>query len=172
MTKIPIPIQDLSQAALEHSWGWFEYHANQRMTMIRFYLIVEGAVATGFGYVWLRNEYFFAALLSAFGILASICFARLDRRVSHLVKFGEAALKEQQKQMATALAQPDLEICKKADDNLTPEGRRRARYPYTYGENIRLLLGSATFAFGVACFASLLALAKTICGGAVFSLHS
>lgn len=151
------------QAAFDHSWNWFEYHANQRMTMIRFYLIVEGAVAAGVGYVWSRHEFLFSILLSFFGIIASVCFSRLDLRVAHLVKFGEAALKEQQEQLAVALNRPDLEICKKADDNFTPEGRRRFAYPYTYGESIRFLLRSATVAFAITLVMSLVALAEATC---------
>lgn len=160
---VETPSQDLNHASFEHAWKWFEYHANQRMTMIRFYLIVEGAVAAGIGFVWIHHEFFFSSLLSAFGVLASLCFLRLDRRVAHLVKFGEAALKERQRQIALATENPHFEICKMADESRAQDGRRRFLYPYTYGENIRLLLGSAMLAFTIALVASLFSLLKPFC---------
>jgi len=83
---------NVDAVALDHAWRWFEYHANQRMTMIRFYLIVSGAIASGAGYLWISKEYLLSAILSAFGTIASLCFMRLDKRVSGLVKLGEDAI--------------------------------------------------------------------------------
>jgi ABC-type amino acid transport system permease subunit len=34
-------------ALLEHMWRYFELHANQRMTVFNFYLVLSGAIAAG-----------------------------------------------------------------------------------------------------------------------------
>lgn len=151
------PFQELEKQAFEHAWKWFEYHATQRMTTIRFYLIIAGAIATGVGYLWSSHYYSFATVLSTFGIVASISFRRLDLRVSHLVKLGEAALKQQQNKMAAILRQPDLEICERADQMNAGCGGRNFVYPYSYSENISLLFGSSILAFSIACLMCLLA---------------
>jgi hypothetical protein len=156
------PLQETKNQAFEHAWKWFEYHASQRMTTIRFYLVVAGAIATGIGYLWTAKYFLFAMILSAFGVVASICFLRLDTRVSHLVKLGEAALKRQQGQIAEALELPEIEICERADRLKNSNGCRKFSYPYTYSENISVLVGASTIAFIVAGLVCLLAAGKMI----------
>ncbi len=139
----------VNPVALDHAWHWFEYHANQRMTMIRFYLVVAGAIASGAGYLWIGHENLLSAILSAFGAVASFCFMRLDMRVSSLVKLGEDALHSQQTAFAGTLKAPAFEICRLAGDLRTQAGRRRFFYPYTYGENLRILFVFAALIFVV-----------------------
>lgn len=116
------------------------------MTMIRFYLIVAGAIASAVGYLWISNQYLLSALLSAFGALASYCFARLDMRVSDLVKNGEDALKVQQVLISQQLGAPEFEICSRGETK-DASGKRLHSYPYSYGENLRLLFAVAALLF-------------------------
>jgi hypothetical protein len=140
--------KETEELALEHAWKWFEYHASQRMTMIRFYLTVAGAIATGAGYLWVAKEYMVSAILCTFGVIASLSFMRLDKRVSNLIKLGEDSLKVIQKRFSDALGAPPFEICHLADDNKIG-GKRKFAYPYSYGENFRLLFVLATITFFV-----------------------
>ena len=115
---------NVNKDALDHAWNWFEYHANQRMMMIRFYLVVAGAIATGAGYLLLQKQYFLSGSLSIYGALISYCFLRLDTRVKGLVKLGEDALKGEQKKFADSLSLPAFEICKHADNVRNEKGER------------------------------------------------
>jgi hypothetical protein len=144
-----------SRDALDHAWHWFEYHANQRMTMIRFYIIVAGAIATGIGYLWQAEYYFLVSILSLFGTVTSFAFIRLDKRVSDLVHIGEAALKVTQKELATALGSADMNICVHANANRNANNSRRQFWPYTYSENIQLIIAFCMSAFAIACLAGL-----------------
>lgn len=89
-----------AQESLDHAWNWFKMHAEQRITLIRFYLVVFGGVAAG--YITLINNGFFflAGVESCFGAFLSICFNALDARSRNLVKAGEAALIEEQRRIA------------------------------------------------------------------------
>jgi hypothetical protein len=141
--------------ALDHAWHWFEYHANQRMTMIRFYLIVAGAIASGAGYLWVSGEFLLSGVLSVFGMISSFCFMRLDKRVSSLVQIGENALKHQQNIFANTLDEPAFKICQLAGELRTATGDRLYLYPYTYGENFRVLFLLAAVVFWFVLFLNL-----------------
>ncbi len=123
--------------------------------MLRFYLTVAGATATAVGYLWVSKEYLLSALLSLFGAIASISFRRLDQRVANLVKLGENALSVFQAEIATTLGAPQFEICKLANEKKDTKGRKFI-YPYSYGENFRLLFALAALIFlvmaGVSAF--------------------
>jgi hypothetical protein len=72
---------------------------------------------------------------------------RLDRRVAVLLRIGEEALKRQQTALAVSLGAKEFEICRLADELRTSGGRRKFAYPFTYGENFRLLFSTAAIAF-------------------------
>src|ERR1700709_49831 len=127
------------ELALEHAWKWFEYHANQRMTMIRFYVTVGGAIAAGVGYLWTTHENLISAVLSLFWVLASYCFLRLDVPGSRLVKRGEDAMACIQDSISNKLDAPHFLICKLADDKRDGSGKRNFHYPYSYSENFEAL---------------------------------
>lgn len=144
--------KEFSKDALDHAWQWFEYHADQRMTMVRFYIIIVGAIATGIGYLWQAQYFLAAASLGSIGTIIAIVFARLDARVSDLVKLGEAALADQQRHLSQHFGSSAYEICKAADDLRFPNGCRRKFWPYTYGESIRLLVSLSALAFAIVAF--------------------
>ena len=136
--------------ALNHAWKWFEYHATQRLIMIRFYILAAGAIGAGIGYLYAGEFYKFSALFSSFGVVVSVCFLRLDQRVSDLIKFGEAALKMEQDKLALATGHEALKICESADDP-----KKRGRYPYSYKENFKLLFYGALVLFTLTLISSL-----------------
>jgi hypothetical protein len=138
----------IEELALGHAWNWFEYHATQRMTMLRFYLMAAGGVAAGVGVLLAANENFLAAIVSMVGMLTSFSFKRLDKRVSDLVKFGEDALKSEQLKMSTELKSQAWQICELA--GVIPRG---ARF-YTYGQNFRFLFGILMASFALTALMS------------------
>ena len=137
---------DAASAALTHAWDWFEFHANQRLTMIRFYLTVAGAIGTGAGYAFIQHEYFLSALMCTLGTVASLCFMRLDKRVSDLVKIGERALAIQQEALAKELDAPALRICEAANKMVDDDGRP-FNFPYSYKQNFTVLFLMAAIIF-------------------------
>ena len=132
------------ERALDHAWKWFDSHVSQRLTMIRFYITVGGALGGGVGYLYAYRQFLLCAVLSLFGIISALCFVRLDRRVSDLIKVGEAALKVEQGRIAESVQAEVFNICdlaeKLKDDN-------RHDCPYTYRQILQFLLGAATVLF-------------------------
>jgi hypothetical protein len=134
----------VEKLALDHAWDWFEYHATQRMTMIRFYLIAIGGIGAGIGALLSAHENLLASTLSIVGFATSYCFKQLDKRVADLVKIGENALKPEQLKMSTALGSSAFEICRMADEGSS------GKCLYTYGQNFRFLFGMVMMVFALA----------------------
>jgi hypothetical protein len=102
------------QDALAHAWEWFKYHAEQRMTMVRFSITVIGGVGAGIGFFWKPETYALACLTSIFGAGVAYAAHRIDRRTADLVKIGENALKYLEKNLAGNTATAFL-ICHHAN---------------------------------------------------------
>ena len=75
------------------AWRWFEIHAEQRLKLLNFFIIVAGFSIGGF-FAALQSENRVAASVVAF-VLASVAylFKQLDRRSSQLLKHSEEFLK-------------------------------------------------------------------------------
>jgi hypothetical protein len=136
----PKELLKLRQTALDHAWSWWKYHADQRIALIRFYILSLGGVAVGVGWLYQRHEHVLCAILSLFGALLSYCFFRLDVRTRDLLKVGEAALAPEQERMAAATGNEAMRLCRSAD-------AQRGNYPYSYRQIIQLVLttGAALF---------------------------
>lgn len=142
MSDIDTKSKATEEIALDHAWKWFEYHATQRMTMIRFYLISAGGITTGIGILLTTaHENLLSCLLSILGAVTSMAFKRLDKRVSDLVKIGEDALKPEQEKIGATLGSPSFEICRIAGE------KPKDALLYSYGENFRLLFNTIFFGF-------------------------
>ena len=80
----------------EHAWRYFELHANQRIAVFNYFLVVSGAIAAGLA-TTLQGTQRFASLGIALGgllVLVAFVFWKLDQRVSFLIKLAESALSE------------------------------------------------------------------------------
>lgn len=80
--------------ARSYAWAYFALHADQRMKLFNFFLILSGLILGAFPAV--RNMAPGAkvvAILPSFLVLSAFIFWRLDERTQHLVKNAEAALK-------------------------------------------------------------------------------
>lgn len=82
-----------------YAWNWFEYHASQRMTVFRFYLIFTAVVTAGYAQV-IDKEPIIGAVLGGFLSFITIAFWRLDRRNVVLIKLAEAHLKDHEERLA------------------------------------------------------------------------
>ena len=96
-----------SHALLEHSWRYFELHANQRMTVFNFFLVLSGAIAAGLA-ATIQGSARLAMLGVALGALLALVafvFWKLDQRVSFLIKHAEAALADVERALPEQSAQ-------------------------------------------------------------------
>jgi hypothetical protein len=146
--------EDAHSRALDHAWAWFKYHAEQRIALIRFYIVAIGGMAAGIGILQQQGQYALCAIVSFFAALAAFCFIRLDQRSSDLVKQAKEALYHEQDW-----------LMKQANNNKWERNSRKPSkpilnfkwLPYTYGDNIELILYTGALLFVVMSGHSLLA---------------
>ena len=145
--------------AMDHAWRYFELHANQRMAVFNFFLVLAGLVAAGLAAAIQGSERL-AVLGIVLGLLlalVSFVFWKLDQRVSFLMKHAEVAIAELESRLPTTktrLFLNELELTAKA----RTEGRRWARL-WTYGQSFRITFW-AIGVFGI-CGSSLSVLRVT-----------
>ena len=77
--------QDLAAKRLDYAWGWFQFHAKQRMDMFNYFLIVTGILATAFVDLAKDGHPHLAKTLAVLGAVTAIGFLILDLRNKHLV---------------------------------------------------------------------------------------
>jgi hypothetical protein len=133
---------ELKLRSIDHSWDWFKSHADQRLTITRFAILILGAIGAGIGFLERDHEYFFGMLLSIFGVISAYCFLKLDERTSELIKIGEAALIEQQQFMAKETGFSLLEMNKKADANSIAAKQRNSIVPHSYKQVFMMMFRS------------------------------
>ena len=115
--------------ALEHAWAWFRYHAEQRVTTMRFYIAAIGGAGAGVGVLNQGEQHFLCASLSLLTSLMAFCFLRMDRRAGELVKAGERALSVEQGKIANTVDNKFLMICASVE-------KSALSWPGTFGEAI------------------------------------
>jgi len=76
-----------------YAWDWFSYHAGQRLTGFRFFLIIIGAVFLGYLRLLPSKSPIFAGFICLFGAFISIGFYFLEIRNEELVNCGRDGLK-------------------------------------------------------------------------------
>jgi hypothetical protein len=153
---------ELISTSLEHSWNWFKSHADQRLTITRFAILVLGATGAGVGYLEKDQEYFFCALLSIFGAVAAYCFLRLDVRTSDLIKVGEFSLSDLQHFLAEATRFSSLEMNKKSEELSVESKKKKLTYPYSYKQVFSLLFSAISIIYLISAGYSFLKLWKWI----------
>jgi hypothetical protein len=83
---------DPRATALDHSWKWFSYHAEQRLTAFNYYLIIVGVLVVGFFKCVEEGWWLIGAVVAAFGTAVSLAFWLLDIRNTELVNYGREEL--------------------------------------------------------------------------------
>jgi hypothetical protein len=87
------PMQPADKA-LDHAWRHFALHAQQRISVFNFFVVLSGILATGIGAGSQvgKSMALLVAILGALLTFLSYVFYRLDGRGSELVKLGERSL--------------------------------------------------------------------------------
>ncbi len=81
---------DERKEARTYAWGYFALHADQRMKLFNFFLILSGLIAAVRGMAAGAKV---VALLPLLLVLTAFIFWRLEERTRRLVKNGEDALR-------------------------------------------------------------------------------
>lgn len=136
------PLNTSDFVALDHAWNWFKCHADQRMALFRFYVLVIGGLATAVGVLHQQKEDFICVVVSLFAAFVCFCFMRFDKRTSDLVRLGERAMRSEQQRLVRVTGNTDFDIALKADQLTGP-------WPYTYRRIIRALTLASS---GLFCF--------------------
>jgi hypothetical protein len=127
------------------AWDYFSLHAEQRMKMFNFYLIVTGAIVAAFPAISAlapneKNVALFPLLLPVAGFL----FWRLDQRTRHLIGLAEDALRylEQRDFPGTEGLEPHvLQLFKREEyfRSVSKKGRwAKLGLPISYADSFRV----------------------------------
>ncbi len=85
--------QELAAKRLDYAWGWFQFHAKQRMDMFNYFLIVTGILATAFVDLIKDGHPHLSQTLAGLGATTAFGFLVLDLRNKHLVDKSVRILK-------------------------------------------------------------------------------
>jgi len=136
--------------ARAYAWGYFALHADQRMKLFNFFLILAGLILGAFPAVRsMGADTKFAALLPLLLTLAAFTFWRLEERTRGLVKRGEEALRFLDERWPVDALLPDetphvLRLIER-DDYLTDRIKQRwtvkrlRLMPISYADSFRLV---------------------------------
>ena len=116
-----------------YAWGYFELHANQRMSSFKFFITLAVFMATSLGASLLQEFHLIGALLGALLIVVSFVFCKLDERVRTLIKNSELALKNLEGAFAGSNVQQPCELQlfrfeEMATKKRREEGRTKLRF--------------------------------------------
>ena len=91
----PDPKLELQKLRFDYAWKWFSFHAEQRVKMFNFMLLVFGVFAAGLLNALDKNlPKAVAVVLSFFAAILAVLFSQLDRRNRDLVWLAEDVLKQ------------------------------------------------------------------------------
>lgn len=94
MTEKPIPEANLTeQDFYNQACEYFRYHAEQRTTMINYYIVVLGACLTIYGN-FISSAPFACILIAGFMLIVSILFYNMDLRTKFDVKQSQNVICE------------------------------------------------------------------------------
>ena len=89
------PPSELVKLQFDYAWKWFNFHADQRIKMFNYMLVVFGVFATAVVATFDKHLPFSAsAALSLVAGLLAFVFVLLDKRNEYLVRLGEDVLVE------------------------------------------------------------------------------
>ncbi len=100
---------DRERIEFDYAWGWFQYHASQRLTAFNFFLVIVGFLLVGYAQAVDHRWVLFGVVLGIFGAIVALAFLVLDIRNEELVLLGRDALQglEKREGMVFSLADPE-----------------------------------------------------------------
>lgn len=92
----------LLEAMRAHTWGYFQVHAQQRLTVFNFYVVLAGALTTGLVTSLPRanDQTALPIALGSLLVFSSFLFWRLDQRNRDLIRNAENGLRDIEREWA------------------------------------------------------------------------
>jgi len=112
--------------AAKRAEEWFKVHADQRLRLFNFYVILVGASVAGFVSALAAEIYPFALVIAGLLAIATLAFKRLDRRVAELVKVAEGAHDFIDQLVSAKLQAPALRIAELSDKKVGTKSYRQS----------------------------------------------
>ncbi|MCH8212874.1 MAG: hypothetical protein IIC54_02245 [Proteobacteria bacterium] len=141
---------EFRRLALEHAWHWFELHANQRLLLFRFYLVMVGISFAGYVGSVKETIFFGEMAFPILGIAISYLFNALDKRTSQLIKIAETCLAPQQEFIATKFGDDNFKLVEKAETK--PPGVLSYRRVFSAIQIITYLIFVSAFLYSLSSF--------------------
>jgi fatty acid desaturase len=92
----------------KYAWNWFQYHAQQRLTSFRYFLLIVGALFVGYQKSFEGGQpAVLRVFISSFGILISVAFYLLEIRNEELVNCGRDSLDTIEKEIGLTIREGD-----------------------------------------------------------------
>jgi len=104
------PQQSFNKDAYQVAWNWFRVHADQRMDLFKTFVVITLGLTAGYISLYNLKSYAAACGVAALGFVLSAAFKFLDIRVAALLKFGEAALKAEERRLRTEVGYDEILI--------------------------------------------------------------
>lgn len=104
MTTKKKKIADNNENSSNHAWRYFELHAGQRISLIRYFVIVLSLYVTGSSYLIAKfsdngcMEEYSVIIFSGIFILITIIFWLLDNRSRKLIHIAERSLRRYERE--------------------------------------------------------------------------
>jgi len=76
----------------QYAWNWFQYHAQQRLSAFRFFLLFLSILAVGYYTALTAERHALVLLVAVVGCVVSLAFLILEFRNEQLVNLGRDAL--------------------------------------------------------------------------------
>jgi hypothetical protein len=144
--KANMPDQDETRREMfEHAWRYFALHAQQRMSVFNFFLILSGVVAAGVA-ACLQRSGPYRLLGVGLGVLlglVSFVFYKLDQRTSSLIKHSEEAIAELEQSFPNVAAR--LVFNERHRARITPASGFVLIRLWTYGTAFRSVFAGMAF---------------------------
>ena len=93
-----------------YAWGYFELHANQRMSSFKFFITLAVFMATSLGASLGQQLYYIGILVGVLLMVVFFVFCELDARVRTLIKNSELALRNLEGSFSGSNAQQPFEL--------------------------------------------------------------
>ncbi len=78
----------------QYAWRYFELHANQRMSVFKFFIGLATFLTASLLAAFIEKHYIASTLVGVLLVLVSFVFSRLDARIRFLIKGSECALED------------------------------------------------------------------------------
>ena len=83
----------------EYAWDYFELHANQRMSVFKFFVTLATFMVAGLSAAFVQGFQIVSALFSLLLVATSFVFCKLDERTRFLIKHSEDTLRLLERQL-------------------------------------------------------------------------